>query len=557
MTTRRTRLITGLTVGVLALGLGACSSGGDDEGDEGTTADSAALDGKRVGAMDDFGVGDTFVATEPIELSLMYRDHPNYPIQEDWLFFTTLAEKNKVSFETVVAPLSDWEQRRSLLIGAGDAPSIIPVTYPGQEAPFVASGAILPVSDYVDLMPNFQAKVEEWELEPYLDQLRQEDGKYYLLPGLLEAPRPDYTIGIRTDVFEAAGAETEPETWEDLAESFAKVKAANPSQYPFSDRWSNPTSLGAFLNVAAPSFGTIGGWGYVSGVQWDSGAEEFVYAGATDEYRDLVEYVHGLVEDGLMDPESLTQEDAAAEQKLVSGQSSAMSTNRQEMLRHRATFAEQGSTGAQFEKIRVPSGPAGDLTAGTRLESGIMLSSSVADEETFVATLQLIDWLYYSDEGLEFAKWGVEGETYEKADDGTRTLASDITYLGLNPGAPKQLNVDYGFNNGVFLLAQGSTTDLVYSMLDEEELAWQEEMATKEAVPVAPPYPLDEIEREQVSLYQTALTDYVEASTLQFILGDRPLSEWDAYVAELEGMNLTAFMDAVNGAHQRYEEANG
>jgi putative aldouronate transport system substrate-binding protein len=234
-----------------------------------------------------------------------------------------------------------------------------------------------------------------------------------------------------------------------------------------------------------------------------------------------------------------------------------MSTNRQEMLRHRATFAEQGVTGAQFEKIRVPAGPAGDLTAGTRLESGIMLSSSVAEEETFVATLQLIDWLYYSDEGLEFAKWGVEGETFEKAEDGTRTLASDITYLGLNPGAPKQLNVDYGFNNGVFLLAQGSTTDLVYSMLDEEEIAWQEEMATKEPIEVAPPYPLDEIEREQVSLYQTALTDFVESNTLQFILGDRPMSEWDAYVTELEGMNLQPFMDAVNGAHQRYAEANG
>ena len=30
------------------------------------------------------GVGDTFVATEPIELSLLYRDHPNYPLKDDW-----------------------------------------------------------------------------------------------------------------------------------------------------------------------------------------------------------------------------------------------------------------------------------------------------------------------------------------------------------------------------------------------------------------------------------------------------------------------------------------
>ena len=87
-----------------------------------------------------------------------------------------------------------------VLIGAGDAPCIIPVTYAGQENQFVSSGAILPVSDYVEYMPNFQAKVEEWELEPELDTLRQADGKYYLLPGILEQLRYDYTLGIRTDV---------------------------------------------------------------------------------------------------------------------------------------------------------------------------------------------------------------------------------------------------------------------------------------------------------------------------------------------------------------------
>ena len=31
--------------------------------------------------------------------------------------------------------------------------------------------------------------------------------------------------------------------------------------------------------------------------------------------------------------------------------------------------------------------------------------------------LQFVDWLYYSDEGLEFAKWGVEGTTYTKDGD--------------------------------------------------------------------------------------------------------------------------------------------
>ena len=131
---------------------------------------------------------------------MLYRDHPNYPLNEDWLFFQTVEENQKVTFDITTAPLSDWEERRSLLIGAGDAPDIISVTYPGQEAPFVASGAILPISDYIDLMPNFQDKVERWGLEAEIDTLRQADGKYYMLPGLYEQMRFDYSIALRFDV---------------------------------------------------------------------------------------------------------------------------------------------------------------------------------------------------------------------------------------------------------------------------------------------------------------------------------------------------------------------
>ncbi|WP_298456169.1 extracellular solute-binding protein [uncultured Cellulomonas sp.] len=550
------RVVGGLTVGTLALTLTACG-GGDEPSDEGTV-DAAALEDNMVGAMEDYGVGDTFVATEPVEFGLLYRDHPNYPLQESWPFLQHLEQDHNVTFDITTAPLSDWESRRSLLIGAGDAPCIIPVTYPGQENQFVASGAILPVSDYVEYMPNFQAKVEEWELDPELDTLRQEDGKYYLLPGILEELRYDYTLAVRNDVFDAAGADTQPETWDDLRESFEAVKAAHPDNYVLSDRFSVPTPLGALFNVAAPNFGTVAGWGFQEGLQWDPDAEEFVFAGASDEYRAMVEYFHGLVEAGLMDPESFTQDDDTAIQKLTSEQSYAITTNSQEILRHRATLDETLGAGSyQLSKIRVPAGPAGDLAAGSRMESGMMISADCAENDTFVAMLQFIDWLYYSDEGLEFAKWGVEGETFTTTDDGTRVLNPDITIQSLNPGAPTNLQVDLGYHNGVFMLAQGSTEDLVNSMLSEEEQDWQELMATKEQAPVAPPHPLDEIEREQASLYQTALTDYVTQNTLAFVLGQRDLSEWEDYVGELEGQNMSAYVDIMNAAQERFAENNG
>jgi len=554
-TTRRRGAAATASVAALALTLAACGGGGD--GDDTPEGEAPAISG-TTGAMEDYGIGTTFRATEPVTFGLLYRDHPNYPLKQDWMILEALEENQNVTFDIVSAPLSDWDQRKGLLIGAGDAPDIISVTYPGQEVQFVAGGAILPVSDYLEHLPNFTDKVERWGLQEAVDNLRQEDGKFYLLPGLRESVRPQYTYAVRKDIWDELGLTLQPETFDEFREQLRTVKEAYPDVWPLSDRWSANGPIEATLNMAAPSFGTAAGWGYGEGVYWDEDAGEYVYTGAMDEYRDLVAYYASLVEEGLMDPEALTQDDDQATQKLGSGRALAMGANDQEILRYRSTFTELGNDDAELALIRVPAGPAGDVyPAGSRLQSGLMISSKAAESDHFLALLQFIDWLYYSDEGLEFAKWGVEGETYTKADDGTRTLAETIDINGLNPDAPEQLNVDYGFHNGVWMLEHGSTTELDLSMLREEVVEFVESMSDKTELPLPPPWPLDELEREQVSLWQTALKDHVWQNTARFILGQRSLDEWDAYVAELEGMNMQAYLDVVNEAQQRFAENAG
>lgn len=525
--------------------LAACGDGGGGGG-----TDPADLG--DVGAMEDYDVGTTFVASEPVTFSLLYRDHPNYPLNEDWLVLQELADSHNVSFDIVSAPLSDYENRRSLLIGAGDAPEIISVTSSGQEVPFVAGGALLPVSEYLDYLPNFTAKVEAWGLQAQLDQMRQEDGNFYLLPGLREQVRPQYTYAVRSDIWDELGLSYEPATFEEFADQLRAVKEAYPDLWPMSDRWFD---RGTMLNTVAPNFGTLAGNGFGQGAWWDENAGEYVFAGATEGYRQLVEFYAGLVSDGLMDPETITQDDDQAVQKFSSGESIVIGANDQEILRYRAAFDELGSD-AEVRLIRLPGGPAGDnLAANGRTESGFMISAAAAESDHFLALLQFVDWLYYSDEGLEFAKWGVEGQTFEREGD-VRVLEDDIDVNGLNPGAPQQLSVDYGFHNGVWMLSHGSTSDLDQSMLRPEVIDFVDAMSTKTELSAGPPWPLTELEREQVSLWQSALRDHVDQNTALFILGQRPLEEWDAYVAELEGMNMLAYLDVVNEAQQRFAEDN-
>src|SRR5213596_3083676 len=122
--------------------------------------------------------------------------------------------KQKTAYE--IRPC-DWSSDvcSSDLIGAGDAPFLIPKTYHPSEVAFVSSGAILPVSDYVNLMPNFRAKVKKWRLEPEIDAIRQSDGKYYLLPGLHEKVKSGYSMSLRTDILDKHGL-TLPTTWDEV-----------------------------------------------------------------------------------------------------------------------------------------------------------------------------------------------------------------------------------------------------------------------------------------------------------------------------------------------------
>jgi putative aldouronate transport system substrate-binding protein len=538
---RRQLLATAGAIGTVAL-VGC--------GDDGAPQDQA-LAGNRVGAMENFGVGMQFKATEALNFSILILSNQAYPFNKDWPMLTELTKRTNVSFTPTVVPGSDYNQKRSVMVSAGNAPFIIPKTYHPDEEQYIAGGAILAVSDYLDLMPNFKDKIAKWNLQGDLDGLRAEDGKFYLLPGVHEDVWLDYSLAMRTDILSKLNLAV-PQTWDEVHTVLKAMRTAYPNQYPFSDRWSTPPQPGAnnLLSIISQAYGTYAGWAWQNS-HWHDASGKFVFSGAMDEYRQMVQYLNTLVSEKLLDPESFTQTDDAAMQKFARGQSFVISTNAQTLVNdYRKDIA--AIPGATVMKIPTPMGPLGAVKQGTRLENGVMISSKARESKNFVAMMQFIDWLFYSDAGQLFAKWGVENETYTgKVEDGSFKLMPTIKWAGINPDAPKNLQVDYGYFNGVF--AYGGSTRLLNTQFSDEEKKFQEAMAGRRTLPVPPPHPLSADEREQASLWETALKDHVNQNTLAFILGKRPLSQWDAYVAELKGKNMDPYIQLVNNAYERFK----
>lgn len=540
-----------LTVSMIA-GLTGCGSSSDKASNDST--DSATTESATEDPDYTFGADQTFYSDEPVTYSMMYSDHENYPYKEDWLLWEAIKEKTNVDFDLTIVARTDYEDKKSALVNSGSAPYIIPKTY--DESAYVSSGQIVPISDWVQYMPNYQKCVEDWGMKEDLTEKLQADGKYYVLPGMWQEPNAGYSMVIRKDIFDAAGVDvTELEknwTWEDFYEALKKVKEYTGSDYAWSDQYQGAEALnlsGIEYGIKAGRSSDGGDWGLEDGTKFDWDTNQFFFTNTSDKYKDFLKFWNKMYKDGIMDSETYTQDSDTASEKFYRGESYVLTTNYQTLSDMIVNDKMQDSN-AELYMLVQPGGPQGNLRVEkSRLENGIMISQNALDdlgEEGFIKMLRFIDWLWYSNEGQTLALWGVEGQTYTM-EDGKIVLDPDIYYNGINTDtATKKLNIDFGFGGGVF--AYGGSSDLRASKLTEGEANYLARVNdNREPQKLDPPILADEDQSEEMNLIKTPLTDYVNTMTLSFITGTADIDkDWDEYVKNCESKGSTDYIDMAN-----------
>lgn len=546
------RAVSLLLAAVMVGSLTACG-GSDSDKKEGPTMSAEEAD-KDLDY--EYGEGVTFHSEKPVTYTMMFSDHENYPLKEDWRIWSAIEERSNVTFDLTSVARTDYNDKVTATVNSGSAPYIIPKIY--DSSPYEDSGQVVAVSDWVQYMPNYSKQVEEWGMEDDLKQIYTSDGKYYRLPGMWESVAGGYSLIVRKDIFEAAGVDMSKEaswTWEDLYDALKKVQEHTGKD----NIWSDQFQFGCTMNMAAATYNVTAGnsqdggdWGLKNGTKFDFDKNEFYFADTTDEYKEFLTYLHKLYDEKILDPETFTQDSTQAQAKFFRGDSYVLAANYQ-ILSDIQSQNKMTDEGAELYFLTTPSGPAGNLklsSAAGRLENGIMISKNALEElgeEEFIKMLRFIDWLWYSDEGHELCQWGVEGETYTKDADGNIVLNSDIYFNGFNPGAEKQLNVDYGFGGGVF--AYGGNTFIQLSKFSAPEKEWNERInSNKEDVLLMPPILADEMEKEELNLIQVPLMDYVNTSALEFITGKKDLeADWDSYVKECqENLKAKEYVEKAN-----------
>ena len=92
-------------------------------------------------------------------ISMLYADNANYPLDENWEVWDIIEEHAGVTFDIQPVPESDYEAKKQLVFNSGDIPDIVTKTFASSED--AMAGLLLPISDYVDEMPNFKKFIEE------------------------------------------------------------------------------------------------------------------------------------------------------------------------------------------------------------------------------------------------------------------------------------------------------------------------------------------------------------------------------------------------------------
>ena len=522
-----------------------------------------------------YGLDTTFHSDDPVTYSFFFSDASWYPMVDTWKtegVFKKIEEVTNVTLDITSIDSGDYNQKVALMINAGEAAYIIPKTY--DESPYVDGGAIVPISDYTQYMPYFTDFVEKYNMQDDLKTITKSDGKFYRLPGMLEAPVQDYTFMIRKDLFDAAGVDVpaieKDWTWDDLYDALVKVKAymvsegmIKESDYVWSDLWCGSEvtdgSGGNLLKLMASAYDVQAGWAIGNGMLYDSTKDEWYFGPTSDNFKAYLSEVTKYVQGGILDPETFTQDNQTACNKFYRGETAILSVNRSQYTSWLANLDENlGAGNYETYLCLLPRGEKTNyLPENSRLENGVMISKRALDElgeEGFIKMIRFVDWLFYSHEAYNLTKWGVEGETYQVNADGTKSLLDGYQCGGLGIAGDESdidIRLQWGYAGGNFYY--GGTIAEMTDNFNPDIMDFVNRITeARDVKPLDPSYVADEEENEQLNLWKTPLIDNVNTWTLQFATGVKNVdADWDAYVASCEGLNSITMADYINEIYQR------
>ena len=464
-----------------------------------------------------------------------------------------------------VGPTSDTTTAFNLMSTSTDLPDIIEwewtSSYTGGPAKAQEEGVLIWLDDYIS--PDGPA-ADLWQFlqdNPTLDKaVKTDDGNYYCFPFTRGDAYLQTTSGpiVRQDIIEAAGYKLEDmvtiENWTEILTAVKDkglVKADESGIYRLitTGSWGNLEQL------------CLSAWNVRSGMYVDYESGKVKYGNMEDGYKQFLAQLLEWKAAGILDPDILTNSNTNRQTNILSSLSvvtygaggGQIGTWNQTAAREPETYgASFKLTGVQFPVLKKGNEihyAGGSTDYAISSSAHAVITADCKNPEVAAAFLNYP----YSQQGHTVINFGIEGEDYTVKPDGT------IEYSDWIMDNPDGLTIAVAMANrgranmsGAFV--QDRNYIIAYWNTDAQQRAlhmWNDE--TDVQMTIMPPVTLTPDESTE---YARIMADINSAATeyrSAVFTGEKNLdSDWDAFVSQIDGMNIKRAIEIQQAALDRY-----
>ena len=373
---------------------------------------------------------ETFHLDEPLTITALGIHFNQYPTEFDGCYYLPTVEKyTNVHLQVDWRPDSDWNTQVATALAGGidNLPYLIrPGTY--GVAALANEGAIVPLDDYLDLIPNIVAAVGE---ERFADW-KAADGHFYTIPTIVNVPGSQSTA-VRKDWLDKLNMDV-PTTWEQWKAYWYGVRdndmngnGDTTDEIPIVLEMgqNGERSLHALLNA----FGIKAS----SDAQFcvlDDGTYTMVYE--HPRYREFITEMQQLYADKIIDQEFATRYQADMYNTMSGNLAGTVFTWAEQCAVHSETLIANGVEDGLYLTCAPITGPYGDQYIQKRqgITGNWCITAKAEADGKVEDILKFWNWMF-SDEGVMLYNYGIEGYTYTMVD-GKPVINPEITAAGFN-----------------------------------------------------------------------------------------------------------------------------
>jgi len=428
-----------------------------------------------------------------------------------------------------------FQDKLRLIVASGKLPDIFHGLKPAELKKIGQQKAVVAINDYVDMLPNFKKLyVDEnpWVANSFGD----ENNKLYSWP--IHNMNRDVNHGMmyRKDIFDKNNIPEWTNT-EEFYQALKKLKEIYPDSYPMASK----TKENIFSDLAY-------GWG-IGGLSYPAYYAEkdktWKFAGTQPEYKEMLDFLKKLYNEGLLDQEFLTDTSESWTSKMTTGKSFVT----WDWIGRLDLFYNQVSAQNPEYNLRYgnPVGPTGNIRTLPRIDADFGIT--VANNANKEAALKLLDYLT-SPSGSELITLGVEGVNFNFDDKGKPVYPElkDLATVEI-----KALEEHYGmWVEGMYL--NPDHRSVYYNYTEKEQEAQDKIVSAKKFEPLDPVLNLTEDEIATVAELQTSIMKSLNEFNAKYILnknyGDK---EWNDWLVTAEKMGAAQYADVYNQAQKRFD----